>query len=51
MGFPLFILNEDMNDLIKIMKSLGNSDVLIDGVAKTLKDQIKKPERYFLDLC
>ena len=45
MGFPLFILNEDMNDLIKIMKSLGNSDVLIDGVAKTLKDQIKKTER------
>ena len=45
MGFPLFILNEDMNDLIKIMKSLGNLDVLIDEVAKTLKDQIKKPER------
>ena len=36
-GFTLFILNEDMNDIIKIIKSLEYSGVLIDGVTKTVK--------------
>ena len=40
-GFTLFILNEDMNDIIKIIKS-GDSDVLIDGVTKTVKHEKKK---------
>ena len=31
-GFTLFISDEDMNDIIKIIKSLEDSDVLIDGV-------------------
>ena len=31
-GFTLFILNKDMNDIIKIIKSLEHSGVLIDGV-------------------
>ena len=31
-GFTLFILNEDMNDIIKIIKSLEDSGALIDGV-------------------
>ena len=43
-GFSLFILNEDMNH-IKIIKSLENSGVLIDGVAETVKDEIKKTRR------
>ena len=30
--FTLFILNEDMNDIIKILKSLENSNVLIYGI-------------------
>ena len=41
-GFTLFILHEDMNDIIKIIKSLQDWDVLIDGVAKTVKHEIKK---------
>ena len=52
-GFSLFILNEDMND-IKIIKSLEDSSVLIDGVTETVKDEIKKTRRQiswsFLDL-
>ena len=32
--FTLFILNEDMNDIIKIIKPLRHSDVLIDEVIK-----------------
>ena len=31
-GFTLFISNEDMNDIIKIIKSIDDSGVLIDEV-------------------
>ena len=47
-GFTLFISNEDMNDIIKMIKSLEDSDVLIDGVTETLKTEIKKREGGFL---
>ena len=40
--FLLFISNEDMNDIIKIIKSLEDSGVLIDGVTETVKHEIKK---------
>ena len=33
-GFTLFILNEDMNGIIRIIKSLENSAVLIDELLK-----------------
>ena len=33
-----------MNDIIKIIKSLEDSGVLIDGVTETVKDEIKKQE-------
>ena len=35
--FNLFISNEDMNDIIKVKKSLEDSAVLIDGVTETVK--------------
>ena len=41
-GFTLFISNEDMNDIIKIIKSLEDSRVLIYGVTETVKHEIKK---------
>ena len=37
-----------MNDIIKIIKSLEDSGVLIDGVPETLKHEIKKQEGGFL---
>ena len=40
-GFTLFILNEDMNDIIKVIKSLEDSDVLTDGVTETVEHEIK----------
>ena len=43
-GFALFISNEDMNDIIKIKKSLENPGVLIDAVIKTVKHEMKKQE-------
>ena len=36
-GFTLFILNEDINDIIKIIKSLEDSNVYIDGITETIK--------------
>ena len=47
-GFTLFISYEDMNDIIKIMKSLEDLDILIDGVTETVKDETKKQEGGFL---
>ena len=43
-GLSLFILNEDMNDIINIIKSLEDSNVLIDGITKTVKHEVKKQE-------
>ena len=34
-----------MNDIIKIIKSLEDSGVLIDVVTETVKHEIKKPRR------
>ena len=45
-GFTLFISNEDMNDIIKIIKSLEDSGILIDAVTETVKDEIKKTRRW-----
>ena len=40
-GFTLFIVNENMRDLIKIIKS-EDSNVLIDNITETVKHEIKK---------
>ena len=47
-GFTLFISNDDMNDIIKIIKSLEDPNVLIDGFTETVKHEIKKREGVFL---
>ena len=43
----VFISNDDMN-IIKILKSLEDSGVLIDGVTETVKHEIKKQEGRFI---
>ena len=43
-GFTLFIPNEDRDDFIKIIKSLEDSGVLIDGVTQIVKDEIKQKQ-------
>ena len=40
-----------MNDIIKTIKSLEDSDVLIDGVTETVKHEIKNKNVDFLKLC
>ena len=41
-GFNLFISNEGINYIIKIIKSLEDLDVSIDGVTETVKNEIKQ---------
>ena len=43
--FTLFISNEGMNDIIKIIKSLEDLGVLIEGVTNTVRHEIKKTKR------
>ena len=38
----LITSNEEMNDIMKIVKSLGESGLLIKGVSKTVKNQAKR---------
>ena len=47
-GFTLFISNEDINDIIRITKSLEDSGVLLDGVTEAVKHEKKKQEGGFL---
>ena len=49
--FTLFISNGDMNNIIKIIKSLEDSDVLIDGVTETIKHKIENKKEDFSELC
>ena len=47
-GFTLFIPNEDMTDIIKIIKSLEESGILTNEVTETVKHEIKTQEDGFL---
>ena len=47
-GFILFISNEDVNGIIKSIKSLEDRKVLIDSSTETVKNEIKKQEGEFL---
>ena len=37
-GLKLIIEQEDMNDIMKIIKSLENSGILLKGVSKAIKN-------------
>ena len=43
--FTLFVLNEDVNDIIKIIKLLEDLGVLFDGVTETVKHEKKQEGR------
>ena len=47
-GFTVFISNKDMNDAIKIIKSLEDSNVLIDDITETVKHEKEQQELGFL---
>ena len=37
----LIISNEDMNDIMKIVKTLEESDLLITGISETIKNEAR----------
>ena len=41
-GVKLIIEQEDMNDIVKIIKALENSGILLKGVSKAIKNETKE---------
>ena len=41
----LIISNNEMEDIIKIVKSLENSGLLLKGVTKTVQNEVKKKRK------
>ena len=46
----LIISNKDMEDLIKIVKSLEDSGLLLNGVTESVKNEIKEQKSGFLSM-
>ena len=46
----LIISNEEMNDIMKIVKSLEESGLLIKGVSKTNKNQVEEYKGEFIEM-
>ena len=44
----LIISNEEMNDIMKIVQALEDSNILLKGVTKTIKDETKEQKGGFL---
>ena len=49
-GIKLIIEEEDMQDIIKIIKELENSNILFKGVSKTIENEIKEQRGGFLSM-
>ena len=41
-GTTVIFSNEEVNDMIKIVKALEDSDILVKGVTETLQNDVKK---------
>ena len=46
----LIISNEEMNDVIKIVQALEDSNILLKGVTETVKNETKEPNGGFLGM-
>ena len=46
----LIILNEEMNDKMKIVQALGDSNILLKVVTKTIKNETKEQKGRFLGM-
>ena len=49
-GVKLIIEQEDMNDIIKIIKVLENSAILLKGITKTIENETKEQRGGFLSM-
>ena len=46
----LIISNEEMNDIMKIVQALEDSNILLKGITKTIKNETKEPKGGFLSM-
>ena len=46
----LIVSNKDMDDLIKIVKSLENSGLLLKGITESVQNEIKEEKGWFLSM-
>ena len=46
----LIISNVDMQDLLKIVKSLEDSGILLDGITETVKNEVKEQKGGFFSM-
>ena len=49
-GIKLMIDNEDMNNIMKIIKALAKSGILLDGIGKTIENEVKEQKGVFLSM-
>ena len=49
-GVKLVIEQEDMNDIMKIIKALENSGILLKGVTKTIENETTEQRGGFLSM-
>ena len=46
----LIISNEDMNDVMKIVQALEDSNILLKGITKSIKNETKEQKGGFLSM-
>ena len=46
----LIISNDDMHNILKIVKSLEDSGILLDGITETVKNEVKEQKGGFLSM-
>ena len=46
----LTILNKEMNNIMKIIKGLEDSGILLKGITKTIEDKTKEQKDWFLEI-
>ena len=49
-GSTLIIWNEEMNGIMKIVQALEDSNILLKGLAKTIKNKTKEQKGGFLSM-
>ena len=49
-GIKLMIENEDMDNIMNIIKALEKSGILLDGVGKTIENEVKEQKGGFLSM-
>ena len=46
----LIISNEEMNDIMKIVQALEDSNILLKGITNTIKNETKEQKWWFLSM-